>query len=345
MELSESFRVGVTRDFLDAEGNLGFGDIGLGILDDAEGVAWEFLKDDSREIRPEVAGQYDALLVLAPSVTAASLERAERLKLIARFGVGYDNVDVEACSQQGVLLTITPEGVRRPVATSAIALLLALSHKLLVKDRLTREGRWGEKINHMGRGLTGRTLGVAGLGNIGREVLRLAAPFELRHVAYDPHVRPETVGDLDVELVGLEELLTTSDFVVICCALAPETRHLINAERLALLKSTASLINVARGPVVDQQALTEALAKRSIASAALDVFETEPVDPEDPILKLDNVIVAPHAISWTDELFSGIGRDACQSIVEVASGRVPRSVVNCDLLDQPHLRAKLNQPS
>ena len=139
----------------------------------------------------------------------------------------------------------------------------------------------------------------------------------------------------------VEELVLQSDFVVICCALVPETWRLINAERLALMKPTSYLINVARGPIVDQAALTAVLRERRIAGAALDVFEQEPIDAHDPLLELDNVILAPHAICWTDELFLGVGRDACQSILEVVRGRPPRHVVNRTVLEQAEMRAKL----
>src|SRR5262245_31760208 len=138
------FRVGVTRDFLGPDGTIGYGDIGLDALKEA-GVAWEFLADSDGEVRPEHARDFDGLLVLAPRVAARTVEGASRLKVVARFGVGYDNVDVPACTRAGVMLTITPDGVRRPVAVSALTLLLALSHKLLIKDHLTRSGRWAER--------------------------------------------------------------------------------------------------------------------------------------------------------------------------------------------------------
>ncbi len=338
--MNQSFRVGVTRDFLKPDGTLGFGDIGLGVLDAAEGVAWEFLEENTPDLRADQVRGYDALLVLAPRVTAATLEGSDRLSVVARFGVGYDNVDVAACDRNGVLLTITPDGVRRPVAVATMTFVLALSHKLLIKDRLTRDGRWGEKLDHMGMGVTGRTLGVIGLGNIGREVFALAQPFGMRHLAYDPYATSDVAG---VERTDLETLLRTSDFVCICCALTPETHHLINAERLALMRDTAYLINVARGPIVDQKALTVALRERRIRGAGLDVFEQEPVDPGDPILTLDNVIVAPHAICWTDECFLGNGRSACESILDVAAGRVPKHVVNRAALEHPRLKDRLRR--
>src|SRR5688572_5314888 len=164
------FRVGLTRDFLKPDGTLGFGDIGLALLDEAPGVRWEFLAEHHGELPREVADQYNALLVLAPKVTAVTVAGCQRLTLVARFGVGYDNVDVPACTASGVMLTITPDGVRRPVASSVLAFVLALAHKLPIKDRLTREGRWAERLDHMGLGLTGKSLGAIGLGNIGREV-------------------------------------------------------------------------------------------------------------------------------------------------------------------------------
>jgi len=339
--MSTKFRVGITRDFLKPDGSLIVEDVGLGLLGTAADVEWEFLQQDATELRPPDVRDYDALLVLKPRVTAATLQGADRLVLVARFGVGYDNVDVEACSRAGVLLTITPDGVRRPVAAAILTFLLALSHKLLIKDRLIRASRWADKIDHMGTGLSGRTLGLVGLGNIGREVLVLARPLGMRHLAYDPYVTSADLAGADVELVALYTLLRTADFVAICCPLTPQTHRLINRERLALMKPTAYLINVARGPIVDQQALTEALRQRRIQGAALDVFEQEPIDPHDPILELDNVIVTPHGLCWTDECFRDNGRSACQSILDMAAGRTPRHVVNRDALEHPRLRARL----
>jgi phosphoglycerate dehydrogenase-like enzyme len=341
--MTQPLRVGVTRDFLKPDGSLGFGDIGLAKLESQPGITWEFLADNHAELPAQVADQYDALLVLAPRVTRQTVAGSRRLAVVARFGVGYDTVDVPACTENGVLLTITPGGVRRPMATSALAFLLALSHKMLIKDRLTRAGRWADRLDHNGVGLTGKTLGVIGLGNIGREVFRLAQPLEMRHVGHDPFVSPETAAAAGIEWLPLDEMLKTADFVVVTCALTPETRHLLNAARLALLQPTAFLISIARGPIVDQAALTRVLQEGRIAGAALDVFEQEPIDPHDPILKLDNVIVAPHAICWTDEMFLGNGREACQSILDFAAGRVPHYVVNRDLLQQLDQHPKLRK--
>jgi phosphoglycerate dehydrogenase-like enzyme len=335
------FRVGLTSDFLKPDGASGFGDVGLDLLDGDPRVSYECLPDYGPDLPAQVAEEYDALLVMAPRVTAATVDGSKRLAIVARFGVGYDNIDVDACSRNDVLLSITPDGVRRPVAVSALALLMASSHKLLVKDRLTREGRWNEKLDHMGTGLTGRTLGLIGLGNIGREILNIASPLDMRHVAFDPFVSESQAAESGAELLSLEDLLEQSDFVCVCCALTPDTHHLLNAERLGKMKPTAYLINIARGPIVDQLALTEALSERRIAGAALDVFENEPIEANDPLLGLDNVILSPHAIAWSDELFRGIGQAACQSILDVAWGRNPAHVVNADVLDRPSMQEKL----
>lgn len=335
------FRIGITADFLKADGSLGFGDIGLEALTENPRIAYEYLPPCGTELPSELADQYDALLVLAPRVSATTVEQCRRLTLIARFGVGYDNVDVAACTRNNVILTITPSGVRRPVAVSALAMLLALSHQLLAKDRLTRSGRWHEKLDFMGIGLTGRTLGLIGLGNIGREILRVTAPLEMQAVAFDPCVSADAARASGATLLSLNEVLRQADFVCICCALTSETHHLLDAERLALMKPTAFLINVARGPIVDQAALTRILQESRIAGAALDVFEQEPVAADDPLLALDNVIVSPHAICWTDELFRGNGQAACRSILDVAAGQTPTDVVNREVLAQAGMIEKL----
>ncbi len=193
--MQRGFRVGLTRDFLRPDGTVGWGDIGLDRLDGAPGVEWEFLAEGGEELGARQVESYDALIVLGPRVSAMTVEGAGRLALVARFGVGYDSVDVEACTRNGVALTITPDGVRRPVASANVAFLLALAHKLFAKDRIARSGRWEERLDHMGVGLAGRTLGSVGLGNIGRETFRLARPFGMRHLAHDPYATPEAASE------------------------------------------------------------------------------------------------------------------------------------------------------
>jgi D-3-phosphoglycerate dehydrogenase len=220
-----------------------------------------------------------------------------------------------------------------------MTLLLALAHQLLVKDRLTRTGRWAEKLDHMGTGLTGRTLGLVGLGNIGREIAALARPFGLHVLAADPYTAPAQAAAVGVELYALDDLLRRADFVCVCCALTPETYHLLDARRLALMRPSAFLVNVARGPIVDQRALAAALQERRLRGAGLDVFEREPIQPGDPLLALDNVILTPHAIAWTDECFAGNGRQACEAILAVAGGRLPAHIVNRAALAHPRWRS------
>ena len=335
------FRIGFTRDFLKADGTVGWGDIRLDLLD-VPGVEWEFMAQSTRSgLRPEEVAGYDAIVVLGPRVTAGTLAGNDRLVLVSRFGVGYDNVDVAACTEHGVLLSITPDSVRRPVATIVLTYILALSHRLLQKDRLTRAGRWADKLEYMGTGLTGKTVGFIGLGNIGREAVKLLAPLEMNVIAADPYLTPEQAAASGAELVELEPLLRTADFVVILCALTPETHHLLNAARLALMKPSAFLVNVARGPIVDQAALTDILRAGGIAGAGLDVFDQEPVDPNDPILTLDNVIVSPHALCWTDELARRSGASIANSLLTAARGEAPEYTVNKDAITSSLVQAKL----
>ncbi len=334
MKEAMTFQLGLSADFKKADGTLGWGDIGLSELAEYPEIAWEFLPDYGSEIAPEVVNQYDALLVLAPRVTAHTLQRRGRLKLIARFGVGYDSVDVRACTKAGVALTITPDGVRRPVAVGALALVLAVTHNVVAKDALTRSGRWGDKLDYMGMGLTGKVLGIIGLGNIGREFATLLAPLDVRCQAYDPYANEEVAGKLGVALVDLETLMRTSDIVCIMASLTAETQHLVGAKELAQMKPSGYIVNVGRGPIVDQRALTKALSSGQIRGAALDVFEAEPPDPEDPLFSLENVVVAPHAIAWTDELALGIGRSALRAIIAVAQGRRPEYIVNPEVFGE-----------
>ena len=325
--MSTPFKVGITRDFLAADGTSGYGDIGLDILEAAPNITYEYLAEDKAEIEPEQIRDYHGLLVLAPRITAQTLTGNDQLRIIARFGVGYDSVDIAACHQNNTAVTITPNAVRRPVAVSALTMLLALSHKLVIKDKLTRSGRWHQRLDHMGQGLTNRTLGVIGVGNIGQEVFRMAQHLDMNFLGYDPHVDPDNVASLGIRMASLDTVLSESDYVIVCCALVPRTRHLIGANQLASMKPNAYLINVARGPIIDQSALYETLSKGRIQGAGLDVFEQEPVDPKEPLLQLENVIVAPHSLCWTDQFFAAIGREACQSIVDVASGKAPATPV------------------
>ena len=332
------FRVAIDSDFRKPDGSPTYPDFDTSPLTEDSAIAVEYV-DLGAEAPPAVAEAFDALILLGRRFARGSAVPG-RLALVARFGVGYDTVDVDACTEAGIALSITPSGVRRPVAVAILTLLLALAGKLMVKDRLCRMGPEGyaQRSAHMGVGLMGRTLASIGLGNIGAEMFRMARPLDMRHIAYDPFADPVLAAELGVQLVDLNTVFRDGDFVTVNCPLMPQTRHLVNAERLALMKPDAFLINTARGPIVDQAALVEVLQARRIAGAGLDVQEQEPSDPAEPLLHLDNVILAPHALCWTDQCFAGIGASAVRSVLDVKHGRVPEGLVNRAVLDHPRWR-------
>jgi phosphoglycerate dehydrogenase-like enzyme len=340
--VSGRLRVGVTRDILDARGEPAFGSAALDLLDRASAIDWEYLPDTVAEITAEHAARYDALYVNLPRVPAAAVARADcRLQVVARHGVGYDSVDVPAMTRAGVIVTHTPSSMPRPVATIALTFVLALAGKLFLKDRLTRTGRWQERMDNMGIGLTGRRLGVVGAGRIGKELLRMARVFDLELLAADPYVNAIELAYIGARKADLETVLRESDFVVVCCLLNEETRHLIGAPQFAAMKTTAFLVNVARGPIVDEAALVAALDAGRIAGAGLDVFEQEPIAAHNPLLAMDNVIVTPHSLCWTDECFRNMAATGLASIVDALAGRTPEFVVNRDVLADPRVRARL----
>ncbi|MBL8382593.1 MAG: bifunctional glyoxylate/hydroxypyruvate reductase B [Burkholderiales bacterium] len=337
--MSAPMKVGITRDILDSRGEPAFGRAALAILDNAAGIEWEYLPERVTAIGPAHAAAYDALYVNTPRVPAAAVAGPGlRLRVVARHGVGYDSVDVDAMTAAGVLVTNTPAAMPRPVATIALTFILALAGRLFEKDRMTRAGRWHERMDHMGTGLTGRTLGVIGAGGIGKELLRMAAAFDLRRLAADPFANDVELGYIGARRVDLDTLLRESDFVVVACLLNEGTRHLIGAPQFARMKPSAAFINVARGPIVDEAALIEALRTGRIAAAATDVFEQEPVDPANPLLSMDNVIVTPHSLCWTDECFHNMASIGLKSIVDALAGRRPEFVVNREVLGHPRLR-------
>jgi phosphoglycerate dehydrogenase-like enzyme len=339
------FRLACTRNLFDEGGAPAF-DFGLDILAGRSDIRWEALRHDTRELTADDLAPYDALLIEEPTrLTRASLAGADRLRVVARFGVGYDNVDVPACTDRGVVVTLTPDGVRRPMATAAITLVLALSQHLLHRERLTREGRWSDRGRFSGIGLRERTIGLVGFGNIGHEFAALIRPFDMRILVSDPYVEAEDAASSGCTLTSLEALLQESDFVVVLCALTEATRHLIDRERLRLMKPSAFLVNVARGPIVDQDALVEALTANRIQGAGLDVFETEPIPAGDPLLELENVIVTGHSLGWTDQCLRDCGLSALQSVIDVAEGRVPAHVLNRAVLDHPRFAPLSGSPS
>jgi phosphoglycerate dehydrogenase-like enzyme len=336
------FRVALSGDFRKADGSPTFPDFDLTPLLTAKNVETVYL-DNVSPLKGEQLADFDALILLAHRFDAGSVPKSGRLAVVARFGVGYDTVDVQACTTNDIALVITPDGVRRPVAVSIITFILALTGKVMVKDRLARMGGPGfaARGEHMGVGLVGKVLGSLGVGNIGAEMFRLAKPFDMKFIAHDPFADKAVAAELGIELVSLEELFARSDILCVNCPLTPETHHIVNAERLALMKPTAFFINTARGPIVDQKALTRVLQDRKIAGAGLDVFEQEPTDPNDPLLKLDNIIAAPHALCWTDQCFAGNGAADVKAVLDVMMGQLPRGIVNREVVDRQGFKAKL----
>jgi len=329
------FRVGVTRE--------SFLPYGLEPLDRL-GIPWERLREQPEELTPELVDGYDALFHFFVRVSRASLEDVERLALIARHGVGLDMVDVDACTERGVAVTITPDGLRTPMASAALALILAATHRLVERDRAVHDDRWTEgRFGLIGLGLTGRTLGLIGFGSIAREVARLIAPYRMRVLASTPRLTDAEAAAHGAVRADLDDLLREADVVVVAAPLTPETHHLLDARRLALLKRTAYLVNIARGAIVDQAALVDALRAGRLAGAGLDVFEQEPIPADDELLRLPNVVVAPHALGYTDEMFHGCVRSACAAIAAVVEGRVPEHLANPAVLDSGAFREKLGR--
>jgi phosphoglycerate dehydrogenase-like enzyme len=342
LEDSATFRVGFSADFLDDDGKPVFPDIGLGLLEGVPNLRYQFLPEYHAEYTPNQLDDYDVVISLKPKVTAQSVAGVDRLCAIGRCGVGYDNVDVDACTAQNIAVYITPAGVVRPMAESIVLLVLALSHNLVRKDRLVRGGHWRESTRPLGREPRERTIGTVGLGNIASEALRLLRMFgPARLVAYDPYCDVENARGLGVEMLSLDEVLAVSDYVLINCPLNASTRGMIGARELRLMKPQAYLINTARGPIVDEPALIQVLREGLIGGAALDVFENEPIDSTSPLLSMDSVILTSHSIGWTEELFRDMGRIDCEGALAIRRGEVPASVVNRAVLDRPGFQRKL----
>lgn len=340
--MTRPYRVALSADFRLPGGAPAYPDFDLAPITCDPRIEMTWLPVGER-IRGGDLEDTDALVLLVPRFDAGSIPASGRLGLVARFGVGYDSVDVGACSAAGIAVSITPDAVRRPVAQAILTLMLALAGRLMAKDRITRQGPDGfhARSRHMGVGLVGRTLASVGLGNIGAEMFRLAAPFGMRHIAHDPFADPARAAELGVELTALDDVFARGDFVTVNCPLTPGTRGLVDARRIGLMQPSAFLINTARGPIVDQPALVQALQEHRIAGAGLDVFEPEPPPLADPILALDNVILTPHALSWTDQSFAGIGASALRSVLAVLSGEAPAYLVDATVRDHPAFQARL----
>jgi D-3-phosphoglycerate dehydrogenase/(S)-sulfolactate dehydrogenase len=275
-----------------------------------------------------IVGGYDALAVRsATKVTAALLERAERLKVIGRAGVGVDNVDLEAATRRGVVVMNTPGGSSVTVAELALAMILSLSRHVPAATASVKAGKW-EKKRFQGHELAGKTLGVVGIGNIGSVLVERALAMRMRVVAYDPFLSPDAAAKLGATLVDLDALWREADVVSLHVPLTDQTRHLVNAASLAKMRKGAILVNCARGGIVDERALAEAIASGLIAGAALDVFEKEPPPPDHPLLRLDEVILTPHIGASTEEAQSAVAVAIAEQLVAYLRQGVVTNAVN-----------------
>ena len=279
------------------------------------------------------AADADALLtMLTDSIDDAVLDAGKRLRIVAQMAVGYDNVDVAAATECGILVTNTPGVLTETTADLAFALLLAAARRVVEGDRLTRTGGW--KSWHpsflLGQDVHGATLGIVGLGQIGLAVARRARGFDMRILYHDRTRHPQAEAELGAEYVSLDRLLGESDFVSLHVPLASQTRHLIGQRELSLMKPSAVLVNAARGAVVDQQALCAALKERRIAAAGLDVAEIEPIPVDDPLLTLDNVVVTPHIGSASVATRARMAEMAVESVLQALRGELPSNCVNAE---------------
>ncbi|HEX5504585.1 MAG TPA: C-terminal binding protein [Thermomicrobiales bacterium] len=273
----------------------------------------------------------DAILTPGARFTEEVLAKLERCRAIVRYGVGYDTIDVPAASAHHVLVVNIPDFCQPEVANHALAHLLDCAKKITRQDRWMRAGDWhggrAPFLAPMGQ-IHGQTAGLIGLGAIARDLVRRLQVLDMRVIAYDPYVSAEAGAALGVAMLPLDEVLRRSDYVSIHTPLTPETRHLMNAERFAMMKPTACLINTSRGPVVDEAALIDALQNGQIAGAGLDVFDPEPLSPDSPLLTLENVVLTPHTASYADETFRIMFRRVGEEAARTLRGRMPNTPVN-----------------
>jgi D-3-phosphoglycerate dehydrogenase len=271
------------------------------------------------------------MLVRTGALTRALLEACPRLKIVSRHGVGYDAVDVPACTDHGVLVTITPNANATAVSEHALALMLACARKVTQADALLKQGKWAREP-FVGIELSGRTLGLVGLGRVGTKVAHLARAFGMTVLAADPYTTPERAAAAGVTLMALEEMLPLADFISVHAPLTPDTHHIIGRRTLPMLKPTAILVNTARGPLVDPAALAEALQAGRLAAAGIDVFEQEPFAADDPLHALPNLIATPHVAGNTEESLVNLAVDAAKNILAVFAGQMPDGLVNPEVL-------------
>ncbi len=320
-------------------------DLELGVLAgiDAQ-VEWHHCMTEEDII--EVAANADALMVGFAPITGWVLDNLPRCRIVARYGIGVDMIDVEAATQRGVVITNVPDYCLDEVADHTLGLLLACARKLLLLDQAVRDRRvageayWKTAViaKPLYR-LSSQTLGVIGLGRIGRRVARRAQAFGMRVIAApDPGISREEAAALDVTMLSLEEVLRQADYLTLHVPLTKETHHLIDSKSLALMKPSATIINTSRGPIIDEAALVDALQNNRLSHAALDVYEQEPLHPDNALCTMDNVLLSSHAAWYSEDALLDLKMKTAQAIVDFFQGRMPRYVLNPAVLTSPALR-------
>ena len=280
----------------------------------------------------ESIGEYEGIIVRSRTkVTKEVIEKAEKLKIIARAGVGVDNIDVDAATDHGILVVNAPQSTSITVAEHAMGLMLSLSRKIAIADASVKSGKW-EKSNFMGMELRNKTLGVIGMGRIGSQVVKRSKAFEMDVIVYDPYITEDTAKELGVEITTLDDLVQKADVMTIHVPLTPETKGLISKDELAKMKDTAILLNCARGGIINEDDLYEALKERPELKAGLDVFENEPLE-NSPLATLDNVVLTPHIAASTKEAQRDAAIIVAKEVKEVINGNTPSNVLNMPLVD------------
>ena len=286
-----------------------------------------------------LAPTMDGILTCWKPVRAPVIAAAQKCQVIGRCGIGLDNIDVEVATEHGIVVTNVPAYCVDEVSDHAMGLLLACARKIPRFDRAIKKGAWDPNIGPEIRRIRGKTLGVIGFGRIARSIVPKAKAFGLTIKVCSPRTASELIQQHSAQKVSFPELLGTSDFITIHAPLTSETQHLFSGTEFRAMKSTAILINTARGGIVDTAALTAALRNGEIAGAGLDVLETEPPDKSEELLTLDNVVVTPHAAFISEESILDLEVTAARCVAQVLTGQLPESVVNPSVLEQPNLRA------
>ena len=289
----------------------------------------------SRQVLLREVTQVDGLLsLLTDRIDGEVMDAAPRLRVVSNFAVGFDNIDIPAATQRRIVVTNTPEVLTETVADFAFCLMLAAARRLVEGDRYARDGKWKtwEPLLLAGQDMYRATLGLIGLGRIGSAVARRAKGFEMRVMYYDPFRREDLEQSLQIEYRPFTDVLRQADFISVHVPLSEQTRHLIGRDQFSMMKPTAVFVNTSRGPVVDQQALAEALAARRIFAAGIDVFEREPVPTDDPLLAQGNAVVAPHIASASIPTRIRMATLAAENLVAVLQGKRPPNPVNPEVL-------------